>query len=247
MKQACAATDLEYFGKYYLPHYFSLPAPPFHRALDALWRERVMDGADPVRDAARILSKTGTRTAVAAPRGHTKSTVMSLKNALHAALYGYKRYILLASDTETQAVGFLDAIKSELEENPRILRDFGEQPGKKTWKTSSILLANGCRIDAAGSGQKLRGRRNHERRPDLILCDDIENDEGVRTAEQRDKLAAWFYKAVCKSGNRYTDILMIGTVLHHDALLARVLKNPGFQSRTYRAILSDSASPLWDD
>ena len=178
-----AATDLEYFGKYYLPHYFSLPAPPFHRALDALWCERVMDGADPVRDACRILSKTGTRTAIAAPRGHAKSTVMSLKNALHAALYGYKRYILLVSDTETQAVGFLDAIKSELEENPRILRDFGEQPGKKTWKTSSILLANGCRIDAVGSGQKLRGRRNHERRPDLILCDDIENDEGVRTAE----------------------------------------------------------------
>lgn len=242
-----AATDLEYFGKCYLPHYFSLPAPPFHRELDALWRSRVMDGADPVRDAARILSKTGTRTAVAAPRGHAKSTVMSLKNALHAALYGYKRYILLVSDTETQAVGFLDAIKSELEENSRILRDFGEQPGKKTWKTSSILLANGCRIDAVGSGQKLRGRRNHERRPDLILCDDIENDEGVRTAEQRDKLAAWFYKAVCKSGDRYTDILMIGTVLHHDALLARVLKNPGFQSRTYRAILSDSTSPLWDD
>ena len=76
-----AATDLEYFGKYYLPHYFSFPAPPFHRALDALWRERVMDGADPVRDAARILSKTGTRTAIAAPRGHAKSTVMSLKNA----------------------------------------------------------------------------------------------------------------------------------------------------------------------
>ena len=157
----------------------------------------------------------------AAPRGHAKSTVMSLKNALHAALYGYKRYILLVSDTETQAVGFLDAIKSELEENPRILRDFGEQPGKKTWKTSSILLANGCRIDAVGSGQKLRGRRNHERRPDLILCDDIENDEGVRTAEQRDKLAAWFYKAVCKSGDRYTDILMIGTPASSRAPTAR--------------------------
>ena len=242
-----AATDLEYFGKYYLPHYFSLPAPPFHRALDALWRERVMDGADPVRDAARILSKTGTRTAVAAPRGHAKSTVMSLKNALHAALYGYKRYILLVSDTETQAVGFLDAIKSELEENPRILRDFGEQPGKKTWKTSSILLANGCRIDAVGSGQKLRGRRNHERRPDLILCDDIENDEGVRTAEQRQKTADWFWKAVCKSGDSYTDILVIGTILHHDSLLAGLLENPGFQSRKYRAVLSDAPSPLWTD
>ena len=242
-----AATDLEYFGKYYLPHYFSLPAPPFHRELDALWRSRVMGALDPVRDCRELLQRTGTRTAVAAPRGHAKSTVMSLKNALHAALYGYKRYILLVSDTETQAVGFLDAIKSELEENPRILRDFGEQTGKKTWKTTSIQLSNGCRIDAVGSGQKLRGRRNHERRPDLILCDDIENDEGVRTAEQRDKLAAWFYKAVCKSGDRYTDILMIGTVLHHDALLARVLKNPGFLSRTYRAILSDAPSPLWDE
>ena len=126
-----AATDLEYFGKYYLPHYFSLPAPPFHRALDGLWRSRVMSTLDPTRDCPEMLRKTGTRTAVAAPRGHAKSTVMSLKNALHAALYGYKRYILLVSDTETQAVGFLDAIKTELEENERILRDFGEQPGKK--------------------------------------------------------------------------------------------------------------------
>lgn len=242
-----AATDLEYFGRYYLPHYFSLPSPAFHRELDALWRERVMDGLDPVCETAQILSKTGTRTAIAAPRGHAKSTVMSLKNALHAALYGYKRYILLISDTEAQAVGFLDAIKTELEENERIVRDFGEQTGKKTWKTSSILLSNGCRIDAVGSGQKLRGRRNYERRPDLILCDDIENDEGVRTLEQRDKLAAWFYKAVCKSGDRYTDLLMIGTVLHHDALLSRVLKNAGFLSCTYRAVLSDAPSPLWDE
>ena len=45
-----ATTELEYFGKHYLPHYFSLPAPPFHRELDALWRPRVMDGADPVRE-----------------------------------------------------------------------------------------------------------------------------------------------------------------------------------------------------
>ena len=64
---------------------------------------------------------------------------MSLQNVLHAALFGYKRYILLVSDTEAQAVSFLDAIKNELETNERILADFGEQPGK-TWKTGSILL-----------------------------------------------------------------------------------------------------------
>ena len=167
---------------------------------------------------------------------------MSLQNVLHAALFGYKRYILLVSDTEAQAVSFLDAIKNELETNERILADFGEQPGK-TWKTGSILLSNGCRIDAVGSGQKLRGRRNYERRPDLILCDDIENDEGVRTAEQRQKDR----RLVLESG------LQVRRQLHghprhrhHPAPrfpLAGLLENPGFQSRKYRAVLSDATSP----
>ena len=240
-----AAADPGYFGAYYLPHYFTRTSPAFHRELDRLWRRRVMHGKDPLTQRTEMLSARGRRSAVAAPRGHAKSTVMSLKNVLHAALYGYKRYILLISDTESQAAGFLDAIKNELETNERILSDFGAQAGKRTWKSSSILLENGCRIDAVGSGQKIRGRRNLERRPDLILCDDIENDEGVRTAEQRQKTAAWFWKAVCKSGDSYTDILVIGTILHHDSLLANLLENPGFSALRYRAVLADSPSPLW--
>ena len=242
-----AASDLEYFGKYYLPHYFTLPSPAFHRELDGIWKKRVMHGRTPLTDLPDMLTDKGTRTAIAAPRGHAKSTVLSLKCALHAALYGYKQYILLVSDTESQAVSFLEAIKAELEENELLQADFGQQVGKKTWKTGSILMNNGCRIDAIGSGQKLRGRRNYQRRPDLILCDDIENDEGVRTAEQRSKLSDWFWKAVCKSGDNYTDILVIGTVLHHDALLTHLLTNPGFESRKFTAVLSDAPSPLWEE
>lgn len=241
------ATDLKHFGKYYLPHYFTRRSPAFHSELDRLWCRRVMKDMDPLTQTEAMLSAPGRRSAVAAPRGHAKSTVMTLKNALHAALYGYKRYILLVSDTETQAAGFLESIKYELETNERILLDFGEQAGKKTWKTSSILLTNGCRIDAVGTGQKLRGRRNYQRRPDLILCDDIENDEGVRTAEQRRKTADWFWKAVCKSGDSYTDILFIGTILHYDSLLANLLDNPGFSSKVFRAVQADSPSPLWEE
>lgn len=241
-----AARNPALFASAYLPHYFTRPSPPFHRRLDELWRRRVMKGFDPAEDLPKMLAAAGTRSAVAAPRGHAKSTVMSLKNVLHAALYGYKRYILLISDTEAQAAAFLDAIKNELETNERILRDFGGQEGK-IWKSSSVVLQNGCRIDAIGSGQKLRGRRHYQRRPDLILCDDIENDEGVRTAEQRQKTADWFWKAVCKAGDTYTDILLIGTILHHDSLLANLLENPGFQSSRYQAVLSDSDSPLWQE
>lgn len=241
-----AAQDLGYFGTVYLPHYFTRRAPAFHRRLDMMWCRRVMKNIDPLVECEKILAAKGTRSAVAAPRGHAKSTVMSLKNVLHAALYGYKKYILLISDTESQAVSFLEAIKYELETNEAILRDFGDMAAKP-WKTASILLANGCRIDAVGSGQKLRGRRNYERRPDLILCDDIENDEGVRTTEQRRKTADWFWKAVCKSGDSYTDIVVIGTILHHDSLLAGLLENPGFFSLKYQAVLAEAPSPLWGE
>ena len=105
-----AAGDPSEFGKYYLSHYFTRRSPPFHRQLAELWRRRVMKGKDPASDRDAMLAEKGTRSAVAAPRGHAKSTVMSLQNVLHAALYGYKRYILLVSDTESQAVSFLEAI-----------------------------------------------------------------------------------------------------------------------------------------
>ena len=81
-----AARDPAEFGKYYLSHYFTRPSPPFHRQLSGLWRRRVMKNRDPVSDCAAILADKGTRSAVAAPRGHAKSTVMSLQNVLHAAL-----------------------------------------------------------------------------------------------------------------------------------------------------------------
>lgn len=128
------ATDLGYFGRYYLPHYFTRASPPFHRRLDALWKRRVMKNMDPVTDAVSMLTAPGKRSAVAAPRGHAKSTVMTLKNVLHAALYGYKQYILLISDTETQASGFLESIKYELETNPgscgTLVSRWGKRPGR---------------------------------------------------------------------------------------------------------------------
>ena len=57
-----------------------------------------------------------------------------------------------------------------------------------------------------------------------------ENDENVNTPEQRKKLRDWFYKAVSKAGDTYTDIVYIGTLLHYDALLANVAKNPEYEA-----------------
>ncbi len=79
------------------------------------------------------------------------------------------------------------------------------------------------------------------------MCDDLENDENVNTAEQRKKLRDWFYKAVSKAGDTYTDIVYIGTLLHYDALLANVAKNPEYEAVRYKGVISFAANTaLWD-
>lgn len=246
LRRKLGAIDLEYFGRAYLPHYFVRESPTFHGELDRIWREGVMKGLNPITDTREISRADGCRRAIEAPRGHAKSTTFTFKDSIHAAVYGYKHYEIILSDSSEQAEGFLADIKTEFEENAAIREDFGELEGK-VWKAMVILLSNGTKIEALGAGKKIRGRRHKQWRPDLILCDDLENDENVNTADQRKKLRNWFYKAVSKAGDTYTDIVYIGTLLHFDALLANVANNPSYKTVKYQGVISFATNTeLWD-
>ena len=248
LRKELAAFDLAYFGRAYLPHYFTRKSPAFHEELDELWSSGVMKGKNPFRDAKEIARLDGSQQAIAAPRGHAKTTNFTFKDTLHAVLYQYKHYPILLSDSSEQAEGFLDDIKTELEDNPHILEDFGILKGDKVWRSSVILTKTGIKLEAIGSGKKIRGRRHRNWRPDLLVLDDIENDENVNTPEQRKKLKSWFDKAVSKAGDTYTDIMYIGTILHYDSLLSRVLINPTYRTKKYRAVLSFATNTaLWEE
>ena len=122
-----------------------------------------------------------------------------------------------------QAEGFLDNIRVEFEENEAIREDFGDLTGK-VWRSNVLVTSTNIKVEAIGSGKKIRGRKHRNWRPDLLILDDIENDENVRTPEQRAKLDSWFKKRFLKAGDDYTDIVYIGTLLHYDSLLANTLK-----------------------
>ena len=130
LRRNLGAFDLEYFGRAYLAHYFVRPSPKFHGELDRIWREGVLKGMNPEVDAKRISRADGCRRAIEAPRGHAKSTTFTFKDDLHAAVYGYKHYIIILSDSSEQAEGFLVDIKTELEENAALKEDFGELEGR---------------------------------------------------------------------------------------------------------------------
>ena len=129
--------------------------------------------------------------------GSAKSTWVSLAYPLWAAVHGYEPYILLLSDTQSQARLLLEAIKRELEDNPVLAATYPAAVGQGSpWGQDRIRLANGVAIEALGTGAKIRGRRNRADRPSLIVVDDPENDGHVTSTVQRERSWSWFNRAV---------------------------------------------------
>ncbi len=163
--------------------------------------------------------------AVAAPRGHAKSTAVSLAYVLSAALFRDRTFILLISDTEGQAKEFLGDIKKELQSNETLVNLFGVKGFSKDTETDVIVrMEDGYqfRIIAKGSEQKVRGLKWNHMRPDLIVCDDIENDEIVMNQDRREKFRNWVLKALLPCRSPRGIVRIVGTILHLDSFLARI-------------------------
>ena len=173
--------------------------------------------------------------AIAAPRGHAKSTAVTLGYGLSTLLFRERKFMLLVSDTESQASLFLGTFKQELQDNDELIDLFrikrSENGLVKFVKDSETDIIVECedghkfRIIAKGAEQKLRGLIWNGSRPDIIMCDDMENDELVMNKERRDKMRRWFKGALlpCRSDNGI--IRIVGTILHNDSLLESFMPN----------------------
>jgi hypothetical protein len=135
--------------------------------------------------------------AIAAPRGHAKSTAITLGYGLATLLFRERKFMLLVSDTESQASLFLGLFKQELQDNNELIDLFGIKRNDKgvvefikgTEADVIVECTDGhkFRIIAKGAEQKLRGLIWNGSRPDIIICDDMENDELVMNKERRDR------------------------------------------------------------
>lgn len=193
-----------------------------------------------------LLERQGQNWVVAAPRGSAKSTLTTLILPIHDILYQLERYIVIISATLKQAKQRLKNLKAELLTNTLLHEVYGKFPHKKKdWSVKSINV-NGVQIDVFSAGTELRGITHHEFRPTKVILDDCEDSDAVESAEQREKLLAWFQEVIENLGDRYTHLDVIGTILHSESLLAMLLKRPDFHGNIYRSIMqfSDNTA-LW--
>lgn len=235
-KQAHA--NFGYFVATYFPHY--IRSPHRSRLHDYLF----------ARLPEIVASDKSETDAIAAPRGEAKSTLVSQLFVLWCLITGRKRYPVIVMDSIDQAYPMLEAIKAELEFNPRLAMDFPEVTGQgRVWQAGTIVTRNDAKVQVAGSGKKLRGLRHGPYRPDLAVLDDIENDEQVRNPDQRDKLQSWVSKTILPLGGAGAkfDVVYIGTILHYDSVLNRTLANRMWRTAKFKALLKwPDRMDLWE-
>jgi len=197
-----------WFFSLYLSEYVQYPFAPFHQEMFA------------------ITENTQTKiSAVVAFRGSAKTTIMTTSFPIWA-ITGMlqKKFVLILSQTQQQARLHLTNIKRELENNDLLKEDIGPfEEFSDEWAANSIVLKNyGARIVAASTEQSIRGIKHGRFRPDLVICDDVEDLNSVKTREGRDRTFSWLTGEVLPIGDDHTKVVIVGNLLHEDCLLMRL-------------------------
>lgn len=189
---------------------------------------------------------------IVAFRGSGKSTLISFSYALWAILgMQEKKFVLIISQTRAQAKQHMMNLKRELETNTLLRSDLGPfQEEQDEWGASSLVFTTlGARITALSVESSIRGLRHNQYRPDLIICDDLEDLSSVKTHESRQKTYQWLTAEAIPGGDRNTRVIVIGNLLHRESLVMRLKKDmeDGERNGIFRAypLLDESGRTLW--
>jgi len=232
-------------------------APAFHREITDIMNDVSM-------------RETNAKVAVAAPRSHGKSTYLSKAFPIHEVVYRLRKYIIIISETPSVSKANMEWIRNQLKFNRKLREDFGPLLSPKdqanirdngegfiAWHPdpdNAEVRKQIALVEAASTGQALRGRNWNGSRPDLIILDDLEDARpggNASTPEQRRALKDWFSQTVMPLGDpkgERTAFVYIGTTVHHESLLMDVLhRRSDFKTRIYRALIQEpERQDLWE-
>lgn len=189
---------------------------------------------------------------ITAARGTAKSTIMNMSLTIWSILgKPQKKFVIILSQTQAKARQHFINLRKELEDNSLLRSDLGpfkEDHGE--WSTSLVIPKYDARITFASTEQSIRGIRHKQHRPDLIIADDLEDNDSVKTLDGRNKTHEWLTKDIIPAGDKNTQLVVIGTLLHEDSILVRLKKEILSEKRDgmYREypLIDHNGVILWD-
>jgi hypothetical protein len=242
LRRFVASLDIEAFCKLYLPDEFPLDIPPIH--------ERFLADLHEIRQRA-LDHRPGVRLARAVPRGHAKSTYYARVLPLHGFLFGWSPLTVLLGNNTTSALRLLKNIREVAETNEAILEDFGDVRGA-VWGSERIETSAGAAIVAFGAGSgAIRGVSKPGARPSLVIGDDLDDDESVRSPVQLSANIEWLDKGVMALGDQVaftTSFVFVGTLIRKTSLLQHIIDSSDFDTIVERGVqrFADRAD-LWNE
>lgn len=201
--------SFEHFFPIYFHRYIEYKTAPFHEEIF------------------HILEDDSIKLAViVAFRGSAKSTIITTAYVLWSILgVQQRKFIVICGQTEQKARQYLLNIKNELLHNDMLKKDLGpfeEERNSLGNATALIIKKLNVKIMISSSEQSIRGMRHGEHRPDLIILDDIEDTNSVKTREGRNKPFNWLTSEIIPAGSKKTRIIAVGNLLHEDSVLKRL-------------------------
>lgn len=196
--------SLFWFLHIYFPDYLTYPIADFHKEI------------------IKLVEENKTNLAIAAFRGSGKSTIVSTAAVIWSMIgLKEKRFIVLISNTARQSEILMANIKAVLESNDILKADLGPfEETAEEWNISSLVFKDyDTKIMAISVNESVRGIRYKNKRPDLIVCDDVETLDSVKTEDNRDKLTTWFDRDIVPLGDESTNFIMVGTIMTQGSLM----------------------------
>lgn len=200
--------DYELCVEYYFPHYATSKCAAFQV------------------DAANFIKKN--RDCIDAEiwaRGHAKSTHINIMILFWLWINGEVDVALLVGKSADDAKILLSDLQAEFEANPQIIADFGEQKKLGSWEDGNFVTKNGCAFFSLGRGQSPRGIRHRNKRPNIVIMDDIDDDEIANNPRRVSKVVRWIwgalYNAMDNNGKR---LIIANNLISKTGIIAELIE-----------------------
>lgn len=242
------AIDLEFFCMYFLQNIYlpkednaAAPLADVHREL---WKD--------IEDS--IIGNGSEQLGRVLPRGTGKSAFGTLGPTCWSVAYKHKTYTLICSDIGSTAEKFIKDIKDNMIENIYVEQAFGKILDDKNrnfiCNATQLEFTNHTFVEAISSTSPMRGRKYKNVRPDLIVLDDYQSEDDVRTEEARSKKWKRYsddvkfakQRPIKRNGKiikKGTVLMAWGTQQHKECFYSRLIKTATWKFKKEKGVLVD--------
>lgn len=229
-----AKQDLNFLAALCMPMEFLFSFPSFYITLFQLLTE---------------FKKRIERFAIGIPRGFAKTTFIKILCVWYV-LFSHKHFILIVSASEKKAIAILSDICDMLS-SPNIRRVFGSWDAniEEEQQAMKVFHFRGREIIfwAVGAGTSVRGINRKNKRPDVMIMDDIQDKEDAKNKDLADALTVWMLSTLMKARSPFgCTYIFIGNMYPQNSILEKLKDNPQWTSLIVGGLLSDGTS-LWED